>query len=99
MCRIQGVNHMFRKIILGAAIASQAMMGAAYAAPARPQAVSFASVKPVGAIAMPARAGAVSKNKSDLAGVPFLLPLLGVVALVAVVAVVASSDDDDSSPN
>ncbi len=90
---------MFKKIILGAAIASQALMGAAYAAPARPQAVSFDSVKMIGAAGTPARVGTSVKRKNDIAGAPFLLPLLGVVALVAVVAVVASGGDDDSSPN
>ncbi|RYE99263.1 MAG: hypothetical protein EOO77_35810 [Oxalobacteraceae bacterium] len=90
---------MFKKIILGAAIASQAFIGTAYAAPARPQAVSFDSVKMVDAAGPPARIGTSAKRKSDLAGAPFLLPLLGVVALVAVVAVVASGGDDDSSPN
>ena len=90
---------MFKKMILGAAIASQALAGAAYAAPARPQAVSFDSVKSIGAVGSPARIGSATKRNSDLAGTPFLLPLLGVVALVAVVAVVASGGDDDSSPN
>ena len=90
---------MFKKIILGAAIASQAFVGAAYATPARPQAVSFDSVKMVGAAGLPTRIGASVKRKNDIAGAPFLLPLLGVVALVAVVAVVASGGDDDSSPN
>lgn len=90
---------MFSKIILGAAIASQAVIGTAYAAPARPQAVSFDSVKMVGATASPTRIGTSVKRKNDIAGAPFLLPLLGVVALVAVVAVVASGGDDDSSPN
>lgn len=90
---------MFKKIILGAAIASQAFIGAAYAAPARPQAVSFDGVKMVGAAGSPTRIGASVKRKNDIAGAPFLLPLLGVVALVAVVAVVASGGDDDSSPN
>lgn len=90
---------MFKKIILGAAVASQALMGAAYAAPARPQAVSFDSGKMIGAAGTPARVGTSIKRKNDIAGAPFLLPLLGVVALVAVVAVVASGGDDDSSPN
>lgn len=90
---------MFKKIILGVAIASQAFIGAAYAASARPQAVSFDSVKMVGAAVSPTRIGASVKRKNDIAGAPFLLPLLGVVALVAVVAVVASGGDDDSSPN
>ena len=90
---------MFKKIILGAAIASQAFIGAAYAAPARPQAVRFDSVKMVGAAGLPTRIGASVKRKNDIAGAPFLLPLLGVVALVAVVAVVARGGDDDSSPN
>lgn len=90
---------MFKKIILGAAIASQAFIGAAYAAPARPQAVSFARVKTVDAASAPTRIGTSVKRRSDLAGAPFLLPLLGVVALVAVVAVVASGGDDNSSPN
>ncbi|SFO29153.1 hypothetical protein [Sphingomonas sp. OK281] len=90
---------MFKKMMLGAAIASQVLAGAAYAAPARPQAVSFDSVKTVDAAGSPARIGSATKRKNDIAGVPFLLPLLGVVALVAVVAVVASGGDDDSSPN
>jgi hypothetical protein len=90
---------MFSKIILGAAIASQAVIGTAYAAPARPQAVSFDSAKMVSATASPTRIGTSVKRKNDIAGAPFLLPLLGVVALVAVVAVVASGGDDDSSPN
>jgi hypothetical protein len=90
---------MFKKIIFGAAIASQALMGAAYAAPARPQAVSFDSVKMVDTAGVPTRTGTATKRKGDLVGVPFLLPLLGVVALVAVVAVVAGGGDDDSSPN
>ena len=90
---------MFSKIILGAAMASQAVIGTAYAAPARPRAVSFDSVKMVSATASPTRIGTSVKRKNDIAGAPFLLPLLGVVALVAVVAVVASGGDDDSSPN
>ncbi|MES3046716.1 hypothetical protein [Sphingomonas faeni] len=90
---------MFRKIILGAAIAGQAFIGAAYATPARPQAVSFDSAKMVGAAGSPTRVASALKQKNDIAGAPFLLPLLGVVALVAVVAVVASGGDDDSSPN
>lgn len=90
---------MFKKMMLGAAIASQVLAGAAYAAPARPQAVSFDSVKMVSVAGSPARIGTSVKRKSDLAGAPFLLPLLGVVALVAVVAVVASGGDDNSSPN
>jgi hypothetical protein len=90
---------MFRKIVIGAAVISQALAGAAYAAPARPQAVSFASVKSVQTAAAPARIGTSAGRKSQLTGAPFLLPLLGVVALVAVVAVVASGGDDDSSPN
>jgi hypothetical protein len=53
----------------------------------------------VGAAGSPTRIGASVKRKNDIAGAPFLLPLLGVVALVAVVAVVASGGDDDSSPN
>jgi hypothetical protein len=90
---------MFKKIILGAAIASQALVGTAYAAPARPQAVSFDSVKTVSTAGVPTRIGTSTGRKGKLAGAPFLLPLLGVVALVAVVAVVASGGDDDSSPN
>lgn len=90
---------MFKKILLGAVIASQAITGAAIAAPARPQAVSFDSVKSVQSAAMPTRIGTSAGRKSNIAGVPFLLPLLGIVALVAVVAVVASGGDDDSSPN
>lgn len=90
---------MFRKIILGAAIASQAFIGAAYATPARPQAASFDSAKMVGAAGSATRVASPLKRKNDIAGAPFLLPLLGVVALVAVVAVVASGGDDDSSPS
>ena len=90
---------MFRKIILGAAIASQAFIGAAYATPARPQTVSFDSAKIVGAAGSPTRVGLPLKRKNEIAGAPLLLPLLGLVALVAVVAVVASGGDDESSPN
>jgi hypothetical protein len=90
---------MFKKIILGAAIASQAFIGAVYAAPARPHAVSFENVKMVDVAGSPTRIGTSVKRKNNIAGAPFLLPLLGVVALVAVVAVVASGGDDNSSPN
>ncbi|MBW6524011.1 hypothetical protein KZ810_10940 [Sphingomonas sp. RHCKR47] len=90
---------MIRKLFLGAALASQAFVGVAAAAPARPQAVSFGSAKPVGAISTPVRASAATKGESDLVGVPFLLPLLGAIAVVVVVAVVASGGDNNSSPN
>ncbi len=90
---------MLKKILLGAVVVSQALTGVAMAAPARPQAVSFDSVKSVESAAMPTRIGTSTGRKSQLAGTPFLLPLLGVVALVAVIAVVASGGDDDSSPN
>jgi hypothetical protein len=87
---------MIRKVLLGAALTSQAFVGVAAAAPARPQAVSFGSTK---AISTPVRASAAAKGESDLVGVPFLLPLLGAIAVVAVVAVVASGGDNNSSPN
>jgi len=90
---------MFRKLLLGAAVASQAFAFAAYAAPARPQAVSFDSVKRVQSTQVSPRASTSAGRENDLAGTPILLPLLGVGALVAVVAIVASGGDDDSSPN
>ena len=96
---LERVHDMIRKFLLGAAVASQALAGVAVAAPARPQAVSFNGVAPVAPIAAPARAVTPSKSESDLVGIPFLLPLLGAIAVVAVVAVVASGGDDNSSPN
>jgi hypothetical protein len=96
---LERVHDMIRKFLLGTAVASQALAGAAVAAPARPQAVSFAAAAPVAPIAAPVRAASPSKNKGDLVGVPFLLPLLGAIAVVVVVAVVASGGDSNSSPN
>ena len=90
---------MVKNMIVGAVIASQAFICAAHATPARPKAVSFESAKLIDHTGGAVRLGTSVKRKNDLAGAPFLLPLLGVAALVAVVAVVASGGDDDSSPN
>lgn len=90
---------MIKKIAFGAALAAQVISGSAFARDVRPAAVSLqaASVQPVMAV------GAVRASskmaKKDHVFAPFLLPLLGLVAVIGVVAVVASGGDDDSSPN
>lgn len=90
---------MFVKVLLSAAIVGQALTGVASAAPARPQPVNFDGVRTLDGAATPKRIGTSAGRKSQLTGVPFLLPLLGVLGLVIVVTVVASGGDDDSSPN
>jgi hypothetical protein len=47
-------------------------IGAVYAAPARPHAVSFETVKRVDVAGSPTRIGTSVKRKNNIAGAPFL---------------------------
>lgn len=87
---------MFGKYLVGAALASQALLGVAQAETVRPRAVSFASAAPVQSLAAPARATRAMKGDNGLVGVPLLVPILVGVAVLATVVVVVASDDDSS---